>query len=258
MTQFKTEGTPIFPVENKEETSTDSSTESDNTDQTGSSTQDKKEVADKTGGADNFADHPRWKEREEDWKKRYNEQEERHTAELAKFREDIDARFRTKPPDAPVEVPSWFGGDENSWKEFQIWNQTHISKAKEEARTEALKEIETKSAMEQKAIADATSYFQEQVAVIESDKAINPEGVKVDRNKLLKFVLDNELVDTKGRWNYRAAFQMMKSGITSTKADATNERKQIAGATTSENRAETKPPAYMTSTDFNKPGARPW
>ena len=261
MTQFKTEGSPAFPVENTENAnSTASSTvdKTNETNQTGSSDQDKKTDADKTGGEDNFADHPRWKERESDWTKRFNEQEERHTGELTKIREDIEQRFSTKPADAPAEVPSWFGGDEKQWQEFQSWNHALVSKAKDEARTEALKEVETKGAAKQKAIEDATTYFTETVAVIETDKAINPDGTKVDRNKLLKFVLDNDLVDSKGRWNYRAGFQMMKAGVTSTKADATNDRKQIAGATTSENRAETKPPAYMTSTDFTKPGARPW
>lgn len=35
-------------------------------------------------------------------------------------------------------------------------------------------------------------------------------------------------------------------------------KKKIAGATTSENRSETKPPAYKTSADFKKPGEGPW
>jgi len=261
MTQFNTEGKPAFPVENKEnDNSAESSTVKDqkdtNADQTGSSDQNKNQTENKNGGADNFADHPRWKERESDWTKRFNDQEERHTIELTKIREDIDTRFNAnkKGDESQIEIPSWFGGDEGQWREFQSWNQSLVGKAKEEA----LNEIEAKSTKEQKAIDDATTYFQDQVGVIETDKTINPDGVKIDRNKLLKFVLDNDLVDSKGRWNYRAGFQMMKAGATSTKADATNDRKQIAGATTSENRAETKTPAYATSTDFNKPGARPW
>ena len=256
-TDFKTEEQSAFPVEKKEnDNSSDSSTgEKTDIDQTGSSDQDNKSDADKNGGADNFADHPRWKEREADWTKRFNEQEERHTAELTKFREDIELRFNAnKGEKSQVQVPSWFGGDEDQWREFQEWNQSLVGKVK----SETLKEIETKSAKDQKAIDDATAYFQEQVGAIETDKTINPDGSKIDRNKLLKFVLDNDLVDSKGRWNYRAGFQMMKAGVTSEKSDTTKDRKQIAGATTSENRAEIKQPTYATSTDFNKPGARPW
>uniref|UniRef100_A0A6H1ZQI6 Uncharacterized protein n=1 Tax=viral metagenome TaxID=1070528 RepID=A0A6H1ZQI6_9ZZZZ len=263
MTQMNVEGQSAFPTDIKEnDNSTESSTVQDqketNADQTGSSDQNKNQTENKDGGAENLTDHPRWKERESDWTKRFNDQEERHTAELAKFREDIDKRFDSTKSATPVEVPSWFGGDDDQWLEFQSWNQSLVGKAKDEARAEALNEIETKSAAKQKAIDDATTYFQEQVTALETDKTISPDGVKVDRNKLLKFVLDNDLVDSKGRWNYRAGFQMMKSGVTSVKADATKDRKQIAGATTSENRAETKQSAYATSTDFNKAGNRPW
>jgi len=49
-------------------------TEKDNS--TDSSNQDKKETENKDAGDDtNFADHPRWKEREGDWTKRFNDQE---------------------------------------------------------------------------------------------------------------------------------------------------------------------------------------
>ena len=79
----------------------------------------------------------------------------------------------------------------------------------------------------------------------------------MDRNKLLKFVLDNDLVDSKGRWNYRAGYQMMAGGTRAT-AGGIAGRKQIASATTSDNSAEQKPQSYMTNVDFSKPGARPW
>jgi hypothetical protein len=241
-----------IPAENTEKTnSAESSTEKTNADDTQTHTGDNTH-ADKKDGENNFANHPRWREREDDWKNRFNQQEERHTSEITKLREEF-LGSKAKASET-TDVPSWFGGDEQQWKEFQAWNESLVGKAK----TEALNEIKTKSEAEQKVIDEATKFFTDSVSEIEADKTINPSGEKVDRNKLLKFVLDNELVDTKGRWNYRAGYQLMKANITATKNQSLDERKKLAGATTTDNRAETKPPAFMTSADFSKPGNRPW
>jgi hypothetical protein len=257
MTQFKTEGQPLFEKENNENDSSDSSSEKTNIDQSGSSDQNKDSDANKDGDkSTNFADHPRWKQREDDWTKRFNEQEKRHIDELAKFRQEIDSKFSASQKgktEENVEIPKWFGGDEEQWQEYQKWNKTLVSQAKEEA----LNEINSKSESEKKAIDEATTYFQDQVVLLETDKSINPQGEKVDRNKLLKFVEENDLVDSKGRWNYRAAYQMMK-GSTSSKQSNLDEKKKIASATTSDTKSETKNAGFSTSADFSKPGSRPW
>lgn len=257
MAQFNTEGQPAFPVADTEkENSTDSPTETTTDDTT-----------QPDGGAENpdenngdgekkkgFADDPRWKEREEDWKRRYNEQETRHTEELGKLREEILGKISPAQKPTKPEVPAWFGGDENDWKEYQDYQRSTI----EEVQKNTLEQVRKTQQDEQKRIDEATTYFNEQIALLESDKTINPKGEKIDRNKLLKFTLDNELVDTKGRWNYKAALLLMRSVGTQVKTTNTNERKKIAGATTENNRAEEKSSNVTTSEDFQKPGARPW
>lgn len=259
--EFRREGDPIFPQENIEsENSTDSPSEKTDADQTDASHQDKKETDDKNGGVDErLFNHPRWVERENDWKKRYNEQEKRHLEDIENLRNEIRNSSQNQQPrsDVPKRVPEWFGGDESQWQEFLDWNNGLIGKAKEEARSEALKEIETKSAAQQKAIDEATDYFKEQVNLIESDPDLNPEGKKVDQNKLLKFVLDNELVDMQGRWNYKAGWRMMHS-VSSEKPKPSEEKKKIASATTSDRNADVKAPSYKTSKDFQNPTNRPW
>lgn len=262
MTQFNQEGRPAFPEANDgNENPSESSTENTNGDQTQS--QEGKENSggyENKGGAakkeddKNFADHPRWQEREADWKKRFNEQEERHTQEIAKLREEFAPLAKKSSTTTPTEIPAWFGGDEEQWAEYQKYESERLARVREET----LKEFQDKSASEQKAIEEATKYMNEQVAALEADKEVNPSGQKVDKNKLLKFVFDNDLVDTKGRWNYRAGYIMMNGQATRTKTDTTKERKEIAGATTSERGGETRPPAVTTSADFSKPGSRPW
>ena len=50
----------------------------------------------------------------------------------------------------------------------------------------------------------------------------------------------------------------MRSAVISNKTKDTKDRKDLASATTSENRAETKPSDVTTSKDFENPAERPW
>ena len=258
-TQFRTEGEPAFPAvesEEKDNSADSSSGEKTNQDSTESQDQNKKPAEDKNEDGKNFADHPRWKEREDDWTKRFNDQEKRHTEELDKIRQDIEQKFDKKREAlADSEIPSWFGGDAEQWAQYKAHEDARLA----EAEDRAIKRLEKKAETEQKAIDEATTYFNESVATIESDKTINPDGIKVDRNKLLKFTIDNDLVDSKGRWNYRAAFQMMQVKTSTAKSDTIKEKKDIAGASVDGNhRGEDKAPNFATSDDFSKPGAKPW
>lgn len=256
-TEFKREGDPAFPAEDTEnDNSGDSSPEEKetDTDQTPAPEEDKKEEAENKDDGDNLADHPRWKERESDWKKRFNEQEERHTGDISKLREEMEGKIGEVKPKPEIKIPSWFGGDEDQWKSYQQDFNERVKEAKEGA----VKEIESKTENEKKSIEEATNYYKEEVATIESDKELNPEGQKIDRNKLLKFVLDNEIVDTKGRWNYKLGFKMMKAMKTSTKDSELEEKKRIAGLSNSERRAEKQPTAFKTSEDFEGPNEKPW
>lgn len=265
MTQFKTEGQPAFPVENGENDNSSSSSEGKetNTDQNQSQEGDQNSGADNKDGGEGdkgFADHPRWIERETQWKDRFNQQEKRHADEIENLRKEIESiKGGNKPAtqnndSAPTEVPSWFGGDDKQWKEFVAWNQNLLKGVSESA----IKSIDERSTAEQAKIDEATKFFTDEVARIESDKTINPTGDKIDQNKLLKFVMDNDLVDSKGRWNYKAGFLLMKAQGTGKKTAVLDEKKKIAGASASDKRSDPGPSEVTSSEDFKKPGARPW
>ena len=104
MTQFRTEGQPAFPVVDTgndnpapssggEETTTEQTPSSEG-EQTGTEeTPAEGGEAGGEGGDDRgFADHPRWKEREENWTTRFNEQETRHADEIKKVTETMETR----------------------------------------------------------------------------------------------------------------------------------------------------------------------
>lgn len=260
LTQFQTEGQPAFPPENTETVTPAESSSGEQTDasQTQSSEGEQTQTSSKDEGGAGFADHPRWKEREEDWKSRFNEQESRHVQELQKLREDVESKFskftQQDNGDSEGNIPSWFGGDAQQWAEYQAYEQSRIEQAASAARAK----IESEAQEKQRQIDEATQFFESQVSEIESDASINPDGLKVDRNKLLKFVADNDLVDSKGRWNYKAGFQLLKLSSVKKTSNTLDERRKVASITSSESKAETKPSNFMTADDFENPGARPW
>ena len=154
---------------------------------------------------------------------------------------------------ATIQVPDWFGGDETQFAAFS----EHLKTLTKSAKEEAIAEIKEKGDAEQGAIQEATDYMNTEVSSIETDEALNPDKVKIDRNKLLKFTMDNKLVDTEGKWNYRAAFQLMQAGVKSAKSETIKEKKGIASVTTGGG-APTEKPAHATSEDFEDPSNRPW
>lgn len=253
MAQTRREGDPAFP-ESKENENSSSSPEGKETE--------KDQTHSPDGGQNNqddpnkdlpFHEHPRWKEREKAWEDRFNTQETRHQEDLRKIREEFGAARKENAQN--TEIPPWFGGTQEQWDAYRKDRDTEL-KAAEDRAYERLK---NEKSSEDKAVKEATDFMNAEIAAIESDKELNPSGEKIDANKLLKIVLDNDLIDSKGRWNYRAGFRILQGQTTvKTEQNNTGDRKKLAGASIADNKGESKPSNIKTSSDFRKPGARPW
>ena len=248
MTQIRNEGAPAFaneenansPASSAEETNTETQSPE------GANTQDDPDK-DKP-----FHEHPRWKQREDEWKKRFNDQEVRTQEELQKMRDE----FAPKKADEAAKLPpiaEWFGGDEDQWAKYLA-----DRKAELDAAVAPFKQEKEQAVAEEKAVKEATDFFHSEVSAIESDTDINPTGGKIDPNKLLKVTMDNDLVDSKGRWNYRAGFRLMQNQTPTVPKHDKDARKGLASATASEKKADTNSPAFKTSADFTKAKNRPW
>lgn len=239
-----------------EETDQEESTQSD---EGGENTQSEQEKKDR-----GFADDPRWQEREERWKERFNDQESRHTEDMRKLREEFGIS-KKDIKDSDVEIPEWFGGDKSNLTpaQMQVLKGQYMGYLKDmenladKRAEEKLKTVTERQQAEETAVAEATTYMQSEIKSIESDKTINPTGIKVDPNKLAKFVMDNYLVDSKNRWNWRLGFKFMTQGNGSG-TNVNKDRKQIGGATTTDSKGEDKKTAFKTSKDFKNPSNRPW
>jgi len=260
--EVATEGEKAFPEHTEKENSPESPTETTDTDQTQSQEGEQTPAENKDGGEKEpekdrgFADDPRWQKREGEWKERFNEQEERHTKAIGELTQKIEGK-----QDVPVtenkygSIPSWFGSDDpQAWTDYNV----HLAERTGQAKEGALKEISDKSAADQKQLDDATQYMNDEIASIQEDKTLNSSGEPIDRNKLLKFVMDRRLVDTEGRWNYRQGYEMMQLIAGSASSQDLQAKKKLAGATTSESTPEDKPSDVKTSKDFENPSSRPW
>lgn len=246
--QFKQDGEPAFPiVENDEQTSSESPAETNNTEETQSVEGENSNESKDDGEQKGFSDHPRWKEREQDWKERFNEQETRHADSIKGLREEFDGKIEKNVSHETNEVPEWFGGDADAWKSFESYQKNQITNAQNKAQKEVLEQ----NTSQQKLIDDATKFMNDEIASIEST------GEKIDKNALLKFVIDNELVDTRGRWNYKAGHKMMRAGKTTKNSDLT-QKKNLANAVLDDNGEGEVDTKYTTSEDFENPSERPW
>jgi len=212
-------------LDQQNDTAADSSTDTNKTDESTDSSTDDKAKDDKEQLP--FNEHPRWKELLEKDKQRDAE-----LAELRSFREQAEPLISKFQPKEEVNIPSWFGGDETAWKAYKADQDRLV----DEAETRALKRIREEQESQDKRIKDANAWFESTVSELEST------GAKVDRNKLLKTAMDYELVDTKGRWNYKAAYEILKRDEA---PDLSLEAKRkAASATVSESKAEKAAPDY--------------
>lgn len=261
------EGEITFTTEvDADNTATDSPPETNETEETPSAeggdddnTQqddDDGEGTDDAGNVDEqvpFHEHPRWKQRESEWESRFNNQEARHQEDMKKLREEFSGNKPTGKPESKP-IPSWFGGTQEQWDAYQADLQEQFKEVEEKA----FERFQGSKTEEQKAVEEATKYMKSELTAIEADPTLNPSGKKVDPNKLLKVVMDNELIDSKGRWNYRAGMKILNSQNPQAKRPAkpTQDKKKLAGATTSEPTGETQPKNFKTSKDFQQ--NRPW
>ena len=179
--------------------------------------------------------------------KRAKELEEKHQTELQKIRDELAPKTK-ETPESNDDVPDWFGGDDTAWSKFQAYLGTMTRKAKQEA----IQELQESKSTEARLMQEATEYMNTEVANIENDKEMNPDGVKIDINRLGVIVDKFHLVDPKtSKWNWRGAWEIYKMQLPKAKEIDLSERKKLA-ATSSSNRAEEKTPVIFSSKDFRR------
>lgn len=253
---FQREGGEAFPTEsNDETTAADSQSEKEN--KTEGTQSDEGDTNTRKEEDTPFHEHPRWKQREDEWNSRFNDQEKRHQEDLKTIREEFGQSRKDNAQN--TKIPAWFGGDQAQWDAYRADRDAEIQSAEDRAIKRVKDEQSTTAKAETDAVKQATEYLHQEIATIQADKALNPTGGKVDADKLLKVVLDNQLIDTQGRWNYRAGWKILNGQTAApvVKKPDTTEKKEIANASSSNSGGgNDNKPAVATSATFKKD--RPW
>ena len=202
-----------------------------------------------------FHKHPAWIRRDDEFKERFNDQEKRHQEDMESLRKELAGGRIPAADDKLPPIPSWFGGTDEQWASYQADLKADRENLIKEAEEKTIKRLTETKKSEDDRIKEANEYLNSEMAAIEADKTLNPSGEKVDANNLLQFVLDNDLLDSKGRWNYRAGWKLMRTNAAPAPAN-NDERKKIIAANATDSKPELKPAAFKTAEDFKK--KRPW
>ena len=152
--------------------------------------------------------------------------------------------------DEPLKVPEAFKrlfGDDP--EVYQLWKSEQDDREKT-LRAEIIKEInaqkEEESKAEQKEVEEWQEYFGGEIQSLKDD------GYSFDADKLQKFVIDNDITDSRGVYDLkRGLLRMMNQN------KANPARKAIADMTGGGKSTEQEVKNYATDEDFKGPN-RPW
>ena len=136
---------------------------------------------------------PRWKAWQEE-KKTLESQVE----ELSSFKEKVEPLLTNITP-KEESIPSYWNGDAESYRMFKADQERIV----EERHAKWTAEQQVQQQEYNMRLSKANQWLEENI------NELKAEGHKVNQEKLLKFTMDNNLVDQQGQWNYRLAQEMI-------------------------------------------------
>lgn len=232
------EGQPAFPSEPEKETPASSPedikpTETDPS-APGANKEPDKQVP--------FHEHPRWKQREQEWNQRLEDMQR-------DYEDKLNQKFAEVKPHEDPTIPNWFGGDKQQWQDFQTYLES-MSDQKAAAKVEEYKKAQEAETAKVKA---ANDYIEGEIDRLKAD------GKDFDRNELLKVVNDYRPVNEQGYWDFDKAYDILEM---KRKANAPVQpdpaiRKQAGAIEKTSTKTDPGKKDYMTNEDFRR-GGRPW
>lgn len=182
-----------------------------------------------------FHKHPRFKEVYDNLK---HEREARK--ELEDRLKEFEGKLATKQEPQPVSVPTWWGGDEESWKLYSQHQQMLVETAKKEALEEFKRDITER----QKKEVEETNLAKEAFSLAVAE--LREKYGKFDENKLFKVIDDYRPTNQEGNWwDFERAFKIMQlqEQAESIKAQKSVEsKKQVASISASLDSPSTQKP----------------
>lgn len=190
--------------------------------------------------------HPRWKEREDQMNKRFEEQERKHNETLKQYEDRMKGLEDRFAPKEKVNLPHWWAGDEEGYKQY-LKDEDERFEGRYKSRLAREKEVEKQ----------ANEHLENSFKEIA--KAEGKEISQSEKNKLYKFISEypkqQYLVDAQGRWNIELAWDLMKSKEKPANPGSDDDleaRKRIASAGMENDKGKPGARDFKTSDDFRR------
>lgn len=208
--------------EKSEEKSEKSKDDSEDDSKKESNTDDEKNVP--------FHKHPRWKELQKELKAK-----EKEIEELKSFKGEVNEKFSKM--ETKEKVPKWFselyGENQEAWEAYSEHNATERKKMKQEI----LDEINQEKSKENERVSKWNNWVSDEI------QKLKDEGLKFDKNKLMKIAVDYKPTDEEGNIDFKKAYEILQ--FTEKKTDNAS-KKKIADDTIN-NKPESKKEDFQTA-----------
>ena len=160
------------------------------------------------------------------------------------YKEKAEKPEAKKESDKPEWFKRYFGDDEEAWAGFQ----SMTSKAKKEAKQEALEEFESKQTQAQENQKKANDWVEEQVSSLKET-----EG-EFDRNALLKIMDKYKPSDSEGNLDFKAGLEILRLQPPENKEKSQARRKLADSLNSKSGKTEPSERGYQTAASLRKMG----
>lgn len=187
-----------------------------------------------------FHEHPRWIQREKELEELKSREAEnaKIIAELTTFKEETSKRF-----ESDSSIPDWFkelyGENEVAWKKYSEHEQ-----AKEMAIEQRLIDRQEKAKQQERDnVTKWNNWVDGEITKLES------EGLKFDRNELIKTMLDYRPTDENNNFDFHKGYKIYEALRGKEDTSHSQARKQLADIA-SKGSGEPNKKDYMTAKDL--------
>lgn len=185
-----------------------------------------------------FHKHPRWKAQQ---------QELKEAREFREYALPLLKRLGEKPDrdEETVEIPDWFaelyGDNAEAWKKYRAYD----TQQRKQLRAEILEDMQKEQQKATEAQSKQEKWVEDELSKLTED------GLKFDRNELLKIAVDYKPTDDEGNISLRKAYDILvMQGAGKEDKPKSEEKKKVADKTMGKGKPSGEKKDYMTSADL--------
>lgn len=188
-----------------------------------------------------FDQHPRWIERENEWKTRFKTLEEK----LSAFEK---AQESPAQPSIPRPFVDLYGDNPEAWKRWQELSRIEREAVKQELVQEQQREQQRKAQEAER----WNSWVVDSVAKLAEKHGKEIRKDSPEWNELMKVTLDYSPTDEMGNISFEKGYDLMVKLRREESAEKSKARKSLASGTSPETKAEGAPKDFYTPADLRR------